>query len=58
MDDVKVQLNIVTPSKPAGCRNASPDMFHTTHKKTKHSGNKTIFHVRRKRFLEGGTYPI
>jgi len=33
MDDVKVQLNIVTPRKPAVCRTASPDMFHTTHKK-------------------------
>lgn len=41
MDDIKVQLNIVTPSTPAGCRTASPDMFHTTNKKTKHSGNKT-----------------
>jgi len=57
MDDIKVQLNIVTPSTPAGCRTASPDMFHTTNKKTKHSGNK-MFRVQRKRFLEGGTNPI
>jgi hypothetical protein len=45
MDDVKVQLNVVTPSKPAGCRTTSSDMFYATQKKIKRSGNKTTFRV-------------
>jgi hypothetical protein len=48
MDDITVQLNSVTPSKPAGCRTASPYVFYTTYKTVKHSGNKSISHVWRK----------